>query len=149
MSKTPARTCLDCPKPCRGKRCRACDGKHRAAMAKLNPPAVRQRPTKLAKRYRPPTPSEDTRPLTSQERDAALCIQVDTEIFFAEQGEGYHEAQSICSGCEIAARCLAANMNEEYGFYASSPPHRRRLRRRMAKETAPEPAEPWTAEEAS
>ena len=127
--------CKDCAKYCRGERCRQCATAFGARMRahKATMPGRRRPPTKLPRyeRYTPPVPSEDTRPLTREERLDALCIQVDTEIFFGEMGSSYAAAETVCAGCPIAARCLAAGMDEEFGFFASSPPYRKRLRREM------------------
>lgn len=90
----------------------------------------------MKKRYTPPEPSPDTSPLTAEERKDALCIQVDTEIFFAELGAGYSEAEKICKGCPIAARCLSAaiEQDERYGFFAASPQERDRIKERREQE---------------
>lgn len=129
--------CVDCEKPCRGTRCRPCDGKHRAEVNKLKPRRKRVRQTVFKKRYRPPDPSPDMRPLTREERRDALCAEVgDTYIFFAEQGSGYADAEALCVSCPIAARCLSANLDEEYGFFAASPPARKRIKKRLKAEAA-------------
>jgi hypothetical protein len=95
----------------------------------------------MRKQYTPPEPSADGSPLTREELGDARCLQImDPEIFFAEKGQGYGAAESVCSRCPIAARCLAAaiEQGEEYGFFAASPPERERIRDRIEKERAPE-----------
>jgi hypothetical protein len=90
--------------------------------------------------YTPPEPSADTSPLTIEEGKSALCLQIgNPEVFFAEKGEGYGDAERICSRCPIAARCLAVavEQGEEYGFFAASPPERDRIKKRLEAERAP------------
>lgn len=88
--------------------------------------------------YTPPVPADDNSPLTEDELRDAMCLQIgDPEIFFAEKGATYRDAELVCSNCPIAARCLAANLDEEYGFYAASPPARRRIARQLEKKQQP------------
>jgi hypothetical protein len=121
-------------------------------MHKLNPKPKKKAGTRtpkaptlpLAERYPVPTPADDTSPLTEDELRDALCTQVDTEIFFAELGEGYHGAKSVCAGCPIAGRCLAAYLAEEYGvFGGATPPERKRIRREAKKRAEQERAAEW------
>lgn len=145
------RACRDCGKTAFGERCRQCAGAHRALMRKLNPKPEKTRgrapkvpAPSLAERYPVPTPADDASPLTKEELRQAVCAQVDTEMFFADLGEGYHEAKSICAGCPIAARCLAANLHEEYGVWGcSSPPERKAMRREAKKRAEQERAAEW------
>lgn len=82
--------------------------------------------------YVPPTPSDDTSPLTKEETRDALCIQIgDPELFFAERGGDYRDAEKVCAGCPIAARCLAVYLDEPDGFFAASPPQRKKIRERL------------------
>jgi hypothetical protein len=120
----------------------------RILRAVAKPPA----PVRVAKKsYTPPEPSTDSRPLTYEERQDALCLQIgDPEIFFAEKGAGYRAAETICARCPIAARCLAAaiEQDEQYGFFAASPPVRERIRERMDKERAADDRDLWAGEAA-
>lgn len=78
--------------------------------------------------YSVPEPSPDRRPLTKDELEEAICAQVgDDEIFFAEKGQGYRDAEKVCAGCPIASRCLSSHLEEEFGFWAASPPVRKQL----------------------
>lgn len=49
----------------------------------------------------------------------ALCAQVDTDLFYPEQGGSTREAKAICARCPVAARCLAYALehNERYGIW--------------------------------
>jgi WhiB family redox-sensing transcriptional regulator len=40
-------------------------------------------------------------------RDAALCREVDPELWYPEIGEMPHDAKQICSLCPVRAECLA------------------------------------------
>lgn len=134
--------CQDCGGPCRGLRCRICDGKYRRAVNAQKPKAERApKPPMLplSQRYPVPTPALNDRPLTEDELDEATCPQTDPDIFFAELGEGYHDAKKVCYGCPIAARCLAWALTEgfEYGvFGGASPPERKRILRTRRKRGA-------------
>ncbi len=46
-------------------------------------------------------------PADQQWREAALCREVDPELWFPEVGESPHEAKRICSICPVRAACLA------------------------------------------
>lgn len=56
-------------------------------------------------------------PSTRQEpeswRESALCVQVDTDIFFPDKGEGVAEAKFLCGQCPVKAACLANAMRTE------------------------------------
>ena len=39
--------------------------------------------------------------------NGALCVQVDPELFFPEQGSSSTEAKRICQRCDVRAECLA------------------------------------------
>lgn len=48
---------------------------------------------------------------------AALCAQVDFEIFFPDKGESPSPAKSVCRACPVVAECLAFGMDDPYGIY--------------------------------
>lgn len=62
---------------------------------------------------------------------AALCQQVDPELFFPEKGGSTREAKRICAACPVRANCLqfALDHAEQFGVYGGlSAGERRRLR---------------------
>lgn len=64
---------------------------------------------------------------------AALCAQVDGDMFFPEKGGSTKEAKKICAQCEVRADCLeyALENNERFGIWGGlSERERRRLLRR-------------------
>ncbi|MFZ2125958.1 MAG: WhiB family transcriptional regulator [Candidatus Microsaccharimonas sp.] len=55
----------------------------------------------------------------------SLCAQTDPELFFAEKGYSYSDAQAICDNCEVRPECLADRLNRRdvhYGFRAGYGP---------------------------
>lgn len=48
-----------------------------------------------------------SKPIESQWREAALCREVDPELWYPEVGEMPHAAKQICSNCPVQASCLA------------------------------------------
>ncbi|ABS03252.1 WhiB family transcriptional regulator [Kineococcus radiotolerans] len=49
----------------------------------------------------------------------ALCAQVDTDVFFPEQGESSRPAKAICARCEVRDQCLqlALDNGERHGVW--------------------------------
>jgi WhiB family transcriptional regulator, redox-sensing transcriptional regulator len=68
-------------------------------------------------------------------RDAALCREVDPDLFFPEKGESALPAKSVCRSCEVRAECLdfALEHDERFGIYGGLS---ERERRRLKKEAA-------------
>jgi WhiB family redox-sensing transcriptional regulator len=63
---------------------------------------------------------------------AALCTQVDTELFFPELGKSSQYAKLICNRCEVRKACLEYAMKTRQGFGVwggKSERERRTLRR--------------------
>lgn len=62
-------------------------------------------------------------------RDAALCAQVDPELFFPAKGEGTGPAGRVCRACGVRPECLASALaaGEQYGMWGGLP--ERELRR--------------------
>lgn len=56
------------------------------------------------------------RPMPSW-RDAALCAQVGTELFFPEQGGSLAQPKKVCRRCPVRAECLADALaqNDQWG----------------------------------
>lgn len=133
--------CKDCGKPCTGTRCKQCNNIWLGQQRARKPKKQRVRELRPARpRYQVPTPDPDRSPLKRDELAQAVCAQVDTEIFYAERGTTYREAELVCKGCPIAARCLAANLEDEYGFFAASPPARERILLSLTRPTETEGA---------
>ncbi len=66
-------------------------------------------------------------------QERALCAQIDTDMFFPEQGESTQLARRVCSLCDVRADCLdyALNNNEHFGIWGGlSARERRNLRKR-------------------
>jgi WhiB family transcriptional regulator, redox-sensing transcriptional regulator len=59
--------------------------------------------------------------------DAALCAQVDHEIFFPEKGGSSREAKQVCRGCVVREPCLeyALRRDEQHGIWAGFSPEDR------------------------
>lgn len=65
---------------------------------------------------------------------AALCAQIDPEMFFPEKGGSTREAKSICARCEVAAECLdyALANEERFGIFGGlSERERRRIHKQL------------------
>jgi WhiB family transcriptional regulator, redox-sensing transcriptional regulator len=66
--------------------------------------------------------------------EAALCAQVDPELFYPEKGGAVRDAKRICAACPVAAECLeyALRCNDIFGVYGGLSPRQRRGLRRGA-----------------
>lgn len=67
--------------------------------------------------------------------NAALCAQVDPELFFPGKGESTAPAKRVCGGCPVKAECLEwalANTMSHGVWGGQSDQERKRLRRRGA-----------------
>ncbi|MGL4177518.1 MAG: WhiB family transcriptional regulator [Dermatophilaceae bacterium] len=74
---------------------------------------------------------------------AALCAQVDPELFFPEDGGSAREALAVCLRCPVRAQCLEAALarGERFGVWGGMTPGRlARLRRerRIAARSVPD-----------
>jgi WhiB family redox-sensing transcriptional regulator len=73
--------------------------------------------------------------------EAALCAQVDPEIFFPEKGGTTRPAKRICLSCEVRQDCLesALKRDERFGIWGGySERERRRMKRQGNTEIKPE-----------
>ncbi len=64
--------------------------------------------------------------------DAALCAQVDPELWFPEKGGTVRPAKELCGGCPVRAECLELALagDERFGIWGGlSERERRRLAR--------------------
>lgn len=71
--------------------------------------------------------------VTDNWRDKALCVGLDSNIFFSDDGD-VSKALKICTGCSAKEPCLeyALEFNVEFGVWgATTGPERRALRRKM------------------
>jgi WhiB family redox-sensing transcriptional regulator len=66
---------------------------------------------------------------------AALCAQVDTELFFPELGKSSREAKRICNRCEVAPPCLefALTTKQLFGVWGGRSERERRSLRRIRR----------------
>jgi WhiB family redox-sensing transcriptional regulator len=46
-------------------------------------------------------------------QDAALCAQVDPDIFFPERGESTRAPKQVCAGCPVRLPCLDYALEHE------------------------------------
>ena len=70
--------------------------------------------------------------------DAALCAQVDQEMFFPEKGSSNHNAKRICRGCPVREKCLdfALQHDIEHGVFGGlSVKERKRILRTRGQDT--------------
>lgn len=80
-----------------------------------------------------PLPGPDTDARDADWRAAALCAQVDTDLFFPDKGISAAEAKSICAACPVRRECLqwALDKGEKHGVWGGlTERQRRRLRDR-------------------
>lgn len=70
---------------------------------------------------------------TENWREKALCVGLNAEIFFSDDGD-VSKALKICNGCSVKDPCLdyALDFNVEFGVWgATTGPERRALRRKQ------------------
>lgn len=89
----------------------------------------RQRVTPLWTPEPPPAP-----PAVEAWMDFALCVEVDTELFFPEKGCSPREPKSICRRCEVQVECLGYALRNgiEYGVWGGTSERERRLLKKGA-----------------
>ena len=66
--------------------------------------------------------------------DDALCAQVDTELFFPEQGKSSREARKVCRSCPVKKECLEWSLKtgQRFGVWGGMSERQRRKMRRIA-----------------
>ncbi len=86
-----------------------------------------------------PGPSRVTRP---DWRHAALCTQVDPELFFPELGARQEAAKAVCARCPAQGECRAWALahREPYGVWGGLNPEDRRRTRAAHRALAASPA---------
>ena len=70
---------------------------------------------------------------------AALCAQVDPDLFYPESGAPNRDAKRVCGGCEVRAQCLAYALahRERFGVWGGTTERERRRMRRPVVRQAP------------
>jgi len=48
-------------------------------------------------------------------QDAALCAEVDPDLFFPEKGESIRAPKQVCAACPVRAQCLEYALEHEVG----------------------------------
>ena len=71
---------------------------------------------------------------------AALCAQVDSELFYPEAGAPNRDAKQVCAGCNVRAECLAYAIahRERCGVWGGTTERERRRMRRAPVTPAPD-----------
>jgi len=71
-------------------------------------------------------------------RNAALCRQVDPELFWPEKGKSGAEAIRVCMKCDVRAACLewALENRELEGVWGGTTGRTRRDLRRLRRRSA-------------
>ncbi|ARQ95494.1 WhiB transcriptional factor [Mycobacterium phage Shandong1] len=67
---------------------------------------------------------------------AALCTQVDPELFFPGKGDSAKPAKQICARCPVVDECRERAMSfdgEVWGIWGGTTAYDRRLAKRAAK----------------
>jgi len=66
--------------------------------------------------------------------DDALCVQVDTELFFPEKGASSRPARSVCRSCLVRKDCLdwSVETGQRFGVWGGMSERQRRKIRRIA-----------------
>jgi len=61
-------------------------------------------------------------------RSAAVCAQVDPEIFYPDKGESTLAAKRVCAGCPVRSECLAEALarRERFGIWGGLSERERR-----------------------
>ena len=64
----------------------------------------------------------------------ALCAQVDTDVFFPEQGASVRMAKTVCLRCDVRKEGLeyAVNSGERFGVWGGKSERERRYLRRAS-----------------
>ena len=64
--------------------------------------------------------------------DAALCKEIDADMFYPEPMVVAYDAKKVCAMCEVRLECLtyALENNEEHGIWGGTAPWERRLMRK-------------------
>jgi WhiB family transcriptional regulator, redox-sensing transcriptional regulator len=73
----------------------------------------------------PTTPASSS----AEWREAALCAQVDPELFYPGKGGPLGPARRVCAACPVQAACLTDALNSRdvsYGIRAGLTPRQRR-----------------------
>lgn len=68
-------------------------------------------------------------------RDQAKCSTIGGDLWFPDKSERHvvDRAKKICATCPVAAMCLEAGIDEQYGVWGgTSPEERKKLRRRRS-----------------
>lgn len=67
-------------------------------------------------------------------QDQALCAEVDTDLFFPEDGGSVKAPKRVCRGCPVRAECLeyALGTGQRHGVWGGLSEHERRVLRRQA-----------------
>lgn len=67
-------------------------------------------------------------------RDAAVCAQVDADIFFPPKGRANSEAKKLCRSCPVREQCLAhaVRNGEHHGIWGGASPREREQCRKQA-----------------
>lgn len=78
----------------------------------------------------------DTAPTDLAWETAALCAQVDPEIFFPAQGEPGREAQRVCLSCPVLQECRVRALSfetEQWGVWGALTQRQRRKIKRQKR----------------
>jgi len=83
-------------------------------------------------------------------RNAAACIDMDTELFFPAGISGAaldqaQQAKAICAGCPVRAQCLdwALTTHQDAGIWGGlTEDERRQRRRKLAQQARKQPPRP-------
>lgn len=61
-------------------------------------------------------------------QDAALCAQIDPDLFYPEKGGSTADAKGICRSCDVRAECLqdALDNRDEFGIWGGKSARERR-----------------------
>jgi len=68
-------------------------------------------------------------PAEASWQDAALCAQVDPELFFPEKGGSVTAPKKICAACPVRVNCLefALENREQFGIFGGTTERQRRV----------------------
>jgi WhiB family redox-sensing transcriptional regulator len=65
--------------------------------------------------------------------EAALCAQVDPELFFPEVGQPTKEAKAVCAACPVRVACLSVFGDLPFGVVGGQSAQNRRAHRVAAR----------------